>query len=201
MILERMIGLKFIERLKKRKELYALEIEGVVVEVVRKAIRRVYLRVYPPDGRVRVTVSHRVSDEALREMIQKKMEWIRRHQTRVVRSIILPMSLEDEKRHREELKVQIPQLFEKWQPIMGVKASSWGIKKMKTRWGSCNVRTGKIWINLELARKPHHCLEYIIVHELVHLLETSHNHRFKAFMDKFLPGWRSHRAELNHLKC
>jgi predicted metal-dependent hydrolase len=179
-----------------------IEIAGLVIEVVRKAIMRSYLRVYPPDGRVRITVPYLVTEGFVRKMIQAKMDWIKKHQLRLKAiDVVLPMSKEEEQRHRKELNFRILELFEKWQPIMGVKATSWGIKKMKTRWGSCNVRTGKIWINLELARKPSHCLEYIVVHELAHLLEPSHNHRFKAFMDQFLPNWRNHRAELNNKTC
>lgn len=75
----------------------------------------------------------------------------------------------------------------------------WEVKKMKTRWGTCNREAKRIWLNLELAKKPEHCLEYVIVHELVHLLERNHTDKFMAYMDKFMPLWRSHKQELNHL--
>ena len=84
-----------------------------------------------------------------------------------------------------------------WQVIMGVSASSIGVKRMRTRWGSCNTGTKKIWLNLELAKKPIECLEYVLVHELAHLLEPSHNHRFKAYMSHFLPDWQTRKALLN----
>ena len=74
--------------------------------------------------------------------------------------------------------------------------ADWGIKKMKTRWGSCNVAARRIWLNLELAKKPEPCLEYIVVHELVHLLERQHNERFAALMDRYLPDWRHRRETL-----
>lgn len=99
--------------------------------------------------------------------------------------------------YREQLKDLIPPLLEKWQAILGVQAIHWGIKKMKTKWGSCNVKAGRIWLNLELAKKPVVCLEYIVVHELVHLLERNHTERFNALMDGFLPDWTSRRALLN----
>jgi predicted metal-dependent hydrolase len=73
----------------------------------------------------------------------------------------------------------------------------WGIKKMKTKWGSCNPTAQRVWINLELAKKPELCLEYIVVHELVHLLERNHTDRFMVLMDGFMPDWRSRRALLN----
>ena len=101
--------------------------------------------------------------------------------------------------YRRQLKRQIPLLLAKWQPIIGVEANEWGVKQMKTKWGTCNIRARRIWLNLELAKKPTHCLEYIIVHELVHLLERLHNVRFRAFMDRFMPQWRSYRDELNQL--
>lgn len=99
--------------------------------------------------------------------------------------------------YRRELKDRIPPLIGKWEKIMGVEVLEFGIKQMKTRWGTCNIATQRIWINLELAKKPLYCLEYIVVHEMVHLLERNHNARFKAYMDHFLPNWRNIRAELN----
>jgi hypothetical protein len=99
--------------------------------------------------------------------------------------------------HREQLKALIPPLLEKWQPVLGVQAAAWGIKKMKTKWGSCNVDARRVWFNLELAKKPQQCLEYIVVHELVHLLERHHNERFTALMGAFMPQWRQHREMLN----
>lgn len=99
--------------------------------------------------------------------------------------------------YREQLKVLVPPLLEKWQPVIGVQVADWGIKKMKTRWGTCNIVARRIWFNLELAKKSVQCLEYIAVHELVHLLERYHNDRFRALMDQFMPQWRLHRDGLN----
>jgi predicted metal-dependent hydrolase len=99
--------------------------------------------------------------------------------------------------YREQLRTLLPTLLEKWQIALGVTASDWGIKKMKTRWGTCNIRARRVWINLELAKKPIECLEYIVVHELLHLVERRHSERFHALMDKYLPTWRSVRELLN----
>lgn len=101
--------------------------------------------------------------------------------------------------YRSELKVLIPPLIRKWEPQIEVKVESWGVKLMKTKWGSCNIAAKRIWLNLELAKKNPACLEYIVVHEMVHLLERLHNENFVAYMDKFLPNWRSIKAELNGL--
>lgn len=99
--------------------------------------------------------------------------------------------------YRQQLKELIPPLVEKWQTAVGVQADEWAIKKMKTKWGACNVEARRIWLNLELAKKPAQCLEYIIVHELLHLLERQHNDNFFALMNEYLPQWRSRRSELN----
>jgi hypothetical protein len=99
--------------------------------------------------------------------------------------------------YREQLKALIPSLLAKWQQRMGVQVADWGIKQMKTKWGACTIKARRIWMNLELAKKPVRCIEYIIVHELVHLLERHHSDRFTAYMNQFLPPWRRYRAELN----
>jgi predicted metal-dependent hydrolase len=99
--------------------------------------------------------------------------------------------------YRRLLRGQIADLLAKWQPIVGVEVTGWGIKKMKTRWGTCNDTARRIWINLELAKKSPACLEYIVVHELVHLIERRHNERFRELMDRHLPQWRMQRDELN----
>ena len=99
--------------------------------------------------------------------------------------------------YRQQLKDLIPSLLEKWECTVGIRAAEWGVKKMKTKWGSCNISARRIWLNLELAKRPVQCLEYILVHELVHILERHHSDRFKAHMDEFLPHWRVYRDELN----
>jgi hypothetical protein len=99
--------------------------------------------------------------------------------------------------YREQLRMLIPPLLEKWQTVLGVTVGGWGIKKMKTKWGSCNIDARRIWLNLELAKKPPQCLEYIVLHELLHLLQRHHNDQFTAMMDCFMPQWQLCRAELN----
>jgi len=100
---------------------------------------------------------------------------------------------------REQLKLLVPKYIAKWESKMKVTVSEFGIKKMKTKWGTCNREDKRIWINLELAKKPLECLEYIVIHEMIHLLERHHNDRFIALMDKFSPQWRHIKAELNRL--
>lgn len=99
--------------------------------------------------------------------------------------------------YREQLKTLIPPLLEKWQAVTGVSVTEWRIKKMKTKWGSCSLKAKRIWLNLELAKKPMHCQEYVLVHELLHFLERHHTGRFVSLMGKFMPQWRLYREELN----
>lgn len=226
---------------------HQIEVSGLTIDVVRKDIKNLHLAVYPPNGRVRVAVPIRTSDETVRLAVISRLGWIRRQQDalkdqerqsqremiageshfvqgrRYRLSVIeddAPASIsirhgrtlelrvrpgtEEEKRrevlqrwYRQLLREQIPGLLAKWQPIIGVQVDQCGIKRMKTRWGTCNIEAKRIWLNLELAKKPPVCLEYILVHEMVHLLERYHNERFRAHMDAFLPTWRTHRDELN----
>lgn len=101
--------------------------------------------------------------------------------------------------YRKEMKKLLPALIAKWEKIIGVQSNDWGVKQMKTKWGACNIEEKRIWLNLELAKKPPICMEYIIVHELVHLLERNHNDKFVRHMNQFMPKWRLHRDELNSL--
>ena len=224
-----------------------IEVGGLTVQIVRKAIKNLHLGVYPPQGRVRVAAPFRVTDEAIRLAVIGKLGWIkrqrarfegqpresqremvsgeshyflgRRYRLRVMHAagasgvllrnrtrmeLHVPPKATAAQRdrvlqrwYRQELKKLIPPLLEKWRTVLGVQAADWGIKKMKTKWGACNVDARRLWLNLELAKKPPQCLEYIVVHELAHLLERHHNDRFAAIMDKHLPRWRLARQELN----
>lgn len=99
--------------------------------------------------------------------------------------------------HRGQLRSVIPQLIAKWEPMIGVTVTHWSVRRMKTKWGSCNRESGHVWFNLELATKHPDCLEYITVHEMVHLIERGHGERFTRLMDKHLPDWRARRDLLN----
>lgn len=101
--------------------------------------------------------------------------------------------------YRAQLKKQIPVIITKWETVLNVKVEDWQVKQMKTKWGTCNIEAKRIWINLELVKKPLQCLEYIIVHEMIHLLERKHNGRFIAYLNKYMPRWHSYKDELNRL--
>jgi hypothetical protein len=225
---------------------HQIDVNGIIVDIVRKKIKNLHLGVYPPDGKVRVAAPLAVNDEAIRYAVIGKMGWIRQQQAkfgkqprqsrremlngeshyflgqryrlnivehpgpiRVLRNkstieLHTPSKTNAERReqalqqwYRQELKALIPSMLEKWQPLLNVQITEWGVKKMKTKWGSCNTKEGRIWLNLELIKKPIKCLEYIVIHEMVHLLEKHHNEQFKAHMDRCMPHWRLHREELN----
>ena len=126
-----------------------------------------------------------------------------KHATMVLR--VRPGADDDKKQsvmdewYRRQLKAEIPPLIVKWRRHIGVTVARFTVRKMKTKWGTCTPESKSILINLELAKKPPECLEYIVVHEMVHLLERIHNGRFIALMDQFMPKWRFHREELNRL--
>lgn len=99
--------------------------------------------------------------------------------------------------YRAELIKKVEVLMPKWEKITGLKANEWRTKYMKTRWGTCNIIAKRIWLNVQLAEKPPVCLEYVILHELAHLVEKHHNERFYAFVAKFMPDWQEIRLRLN----
>jgi predicted metal-dependent hydrolase len=143
--------------------------------------RRYRLRIVPHAGHPQVVVRgrsimelHVASDSTTEAREQVLQRWYRRR----LRELILP-------------------LLEAWQPIVGIEARAWGIRRMKTRWGTCNPTSRRITVNLELVKKPAQCVEYLVVHELAHLIAPSHNDRFIEVMDRHMPLWRMHREVLN----
>ena len=118
---------------------------------------------------------------------------VRRHTGRLRRDALM------EQWYREQLKAAVPPLLTRWQPLIGVEVKRFFVQRMKTMWGSCNHNARTIRLNTDLAKKPAECLEYIVVHELAHLVEPTHNVRFIALMDGLMPRWRSHREVLNRL--
>jgi predicted metal-dependent hydrolase len=126
-----------------------------------------------------------------------------RHSRMVLR--VRPASSEERRQevldawYRAQLKEVVPPLIAKWEPLMGVTVDRFFVRRMKTKWGSCSRRSAGIRLNTDLAKKPRECLEYIVVHEMAHLLEPTHNSRFTALMDQFMPGWRHYRELLSRL--
>jgi predicted metal-dependent hydrolase len=121
---------------------------------------------------------------------------------RTIELVVRPGSTEEQRRRvyegwqRQQLRLLAAPLFPKWEPVMGVQVAAWGIKRMKTRWGTCNPDAARIWLNLELIKQPLACIEYVVVHEMVHLLVRGHTEQFRQHMSRFLPQWRLLREEL-----
>jgi len=99
--------------------------------------------------------------------------------------------------YRDRLRERIPGLIAKWEPPIGVAVRDWRLRRMKTKWGTCNPSAGRIWLNTELAKKPPACLEYVVVHEMIHLVERNHTERFRRILDRVLPDWRQRADALN----
>ncbi|WP_227485487.1 M48 family metallopeptidase [Acidithiobacillus sp. HP-2] len=100
------------------------------------------------------------------------------------------------KYYRQALKDRIPNIVAHYEPILGVQVAEWGVKRMRTRWGTCNIRARRIWLGLELARYAEICLEYVVLHEMTHLLERLHNDRFRSILDAAMPDWRRVKNQL-----
>ena len=223
-----------------------IEVADLKVEVERKWIRNIYLRVSPTDARIRISAPMLMSERAIRQFVLAKEAWIRQRLRRVGErqsptpreflsgelhyymgqgyrlqvvhgngparveraddQIILYIREGATKEQREvamrewyraEMKALIAVLVARWEAVIGVKARRISIKLMRTIWGSCNHRTHDINFNLELMKKPLHCIEYVVVHELLHIIVRLHNDEFKALLTRYLPNWRETKRELN----
>ena len=222
-------------------------VSNLQVETIRKDIKNIHLGVYPPNGRVRISVPTKTSDETLRLFIISKIPWIRKQKQRFAnqerqtkREFVTGEShyffgrkcrldvVKTEKRptillrkkgqlelritpnatirqkerifdgfYRGELEKLIPELIKKWQDKVGVEVNEVKIKKMKTKWGTCNSKDKRIWLNLELAKKPMNCIDYVFVHELVHIIEQKHSAKFVQILESAYPKWRQSKDELN----
>jgi len=217
-----------------------IDFNGIAIDLTRKPIRTINLRIYPPDGRMKMSAPLQCPMRSITDFLNKKSQWIHHQRAKIHQQFAskeepiqsgscIPFKGEDyvlmiiehdgpchvvqreqfiycycrqepspddvlrvlDRWYRKEINSLLPHLIKHWQSIIGVHVNEWGIKKMNTRWGSCNTQAHRIWLNLNLIKKPLQCLEYVLVHELVHLLEASHNHRFYQLMDKFLPNWRA----------
>ena len=232
-------------KIKKNTDIQQIQIGNISVEITKKNIKNLHLRVSPLTGSVRISAPTRMNLETIRVFAVSKLGWIKKHQARLknrerevskefisgerhtylgqpyllnviernqppkvvlkhetIELYVRPNTgLKKRKTilddwYRQRLKELIPGLILKYEAKMKVRVSEFGVKKMKTRWGSCNVKVKRIWLNLELAKKSKECIEYIVVHEMAHLLERKHNAKFRAIMDTYLPNWRLVEVEL-----
>lgn len=224
----------------------SLAIEDVTVAVVRKRVKNVNLRVYPPEGAVVVSVPLRMPDGVVREVVAGRLPWIRRQRSRyqagtpapfleyvdgethwvfgerhvlrlvhapgrvgaaidapgVVTLRVKPFAAHAARQRvyetwlRRLLAHEVEGLLDRWAPELGVEVADWGIKRMRSRWGTCNHRVGRVWLNFELVKRPRECLEYVVVHELAHLIVPNHGRAFWHVLERHAPHWREGRDEL-----
>lgn len=177
-----------------------VDIDGIAVRISYKQVKNITLRVKPPDGRVEVSAPAYFTRPAeIAELVRERRGWIESMQERVLAS---PSSQAENaspsqvEQWRALVKACVPVLLEKWEPVLGVQAKKLAYRNMKSRWGSCQPATGRICINVRLALYPPECLEYVVVHELAHLIERGHGPRFKAILDAVMPDWRDRREKL-----
>ena len=178
-----------------KERTYRFCVEGVTVTVTKKRMKNMYLRVKKEDGSVLISAPHQMSDARIQAFARERIDWIRKYQQKYAgakekRRETASLGKAELEQQKRELKEKVEQLVAKWEPVMGVQVGGITIRRMKSRWGSCNVKTHHININLALAKKPPECLEYVVVHEMVHILEPSHNQVFWGYMTEYYPTWR-----------
>ena len=186
----------------KSVKIYHLTENGLDIQVTKKAIRNMYLRV-GADGSVRVSAPLRMPEHDIRRFIRERSDWIeakRQGKRKSPQPWDLYEGPEREEKKREcrtRLEEILPQVIRECEERVGVHAEEWRLRDMKTRWGTCNVEKRRIWLNVWLGEYPRECLEYVVTHELVHLLERGHNRIFYGYMDAFCPRWKSVKTRLN----
>lgn len=176
-----------------------IDVDGIDVLICWKKVRNITLRVKPPDGHVEVSAPFRESEEFIAGVVRERRAWINKHAQQVRGSVSARAenaSPEEIAQWRAWTEARVPTLVAKWEPALGVKAGVLAYRNMKSRWGSCQPATGRICINVRLALYPPECLEYVVVHELCHLLVSGHGPAFYALLDEHLPNWRAARALL-----
>ncbi|MCI9129424.1 MAG: M48 family metallopeptidase [Eggerthellaceae bacterium] len=171
---------------------------GMDVLLIRKRVKNVNLRVRK-DGQVSVSAPYHVPLPEIERFVASKRDWILAAKDSMANASADPLE-QASKAEREAWKqvvmAFVPPLIQKWEPVLGVKAGKLAYRNMKSRWGSCQPSTGRICINTRLALYPPECLEYVVVHELCHLLERGHGPGFYALLDAALPDWKDARARL-----
>ena len=164
-------------------------IDDLCIKFARKKIKNINIRVIN-SGEIRASAPFMISDQYILEFIKSKIPWIREKQEHFKTKNQDSWLPEDITFHKLQMQSKILLLLDKWQKIIGVSVNRCTIKLMNTRWGSCNYHKKYININLKLVHKPQECLEYVLVHELIHIIEPSHNKNFYRLLKKYMPKWQ-----------
>lgn len=178
---------------------YTLQVNGSSVHVTLKRMKSIRLHV-KPTGEVTLSAPLGTSKACLGEFVRSKADWIRAQQAKQIDSPAARAeraSREEIEQWRTVVKACVPLLVAEWERILGVRVQKLDYRNMKSRWGSCQPETGRVCINIRLALFPPECLEYVVVHELCHMLEPNHGAGFKALMTKVMPDWKQRERILN----
>ena len=181
----------------------AMNIDGLEVQVMRKPIKNMYLRVKPPSGNVVISAPKRVRDGDIAAFVRTRRAWIEANQSKIrangPQDPAQAMVWTDELRRQAAANINaaLPSLLARWEPIVGKSPTHITLRAMTSRWGSCTPRTGRIRLNLQLGLMDERFLEYVLVHELTHLWERGHGAGFQRRMSAYLPNWKQLRRELN----
>lgn len=176
-------------------------IDGLPVEVTRKRIKRINMRVKAPDGRVVVSAPYSVTDKRIIEFVRSKMDWIDTTIAKVRNRAAAhpePQDKSEKEARRKDLRKRIEARLPVIEQRTGLRSNGWTIRDMHTRWGSCNTRTHHLNFSLMLATRSDTELDYVILHELVHTVVPNHGQDFYALMDRFMPGWKTIRRNLKY---
>ncbi len=180
-------------------EAQTIQVDGLGVQLIRKRVKNVNLRVRR-DGTVAVSAPFHVPEREVAAFVRAKRAWVERARKRLAQEPADPFESATEA-DRAEWKAIVqafaPPLIQKWERILGVRAGKLAFRNMKSRWGSCQPGTGRICLNTRLALYPPACLEYVVVHELCHLIMHGHSPAFYGLLDEALPGWREARSRLS----
>ena len=176
-------------------------IDGLEVELTRKRIKRMNMRIKEPDGRIVISAPYLVPDKEVIRFVRSRRDWIDKNAARVrARSAAHPEPVDraEKERMRSYLKQRIETRLPVIEEVTGLRCSGWTVRDMHTRWGSCNTNTHHINLSLMLATRSDAELDYVILHELVHTVVPNHGPDFYALMDRFMPGWKKIRKALNY---
>ena len=222
-------------------------VNGINIDVERKAIKNLHLSVYPPDGRVHVSVPLDCPDERIKMYVLEKWVWISEKRSAIgefsrqptreyvsgeahyfkgglyrlrveegrhirhgvhVEGDYLVLTVHENSTslqrssvmsawYKEQLSPLVEEYVRKWEPILGVRLESFEVRSMSAKWGTCSKAKRRAMFNLELAKKPPVCVEYVVAHELAHLIERTHDAEFRAILDRHFPDWREIKESLN----
>lgn len=177
---------------------------GCTVRVTKKKVKNTNLRIKPEEPQViHVSIPHSMTYEAAEKLFEQPriIRWVENYQKKVSEPPAKPRMQNEEKLkyaafYRKHLQKVLPDLFRKWESRLGVHSNKVTIRDTRSQWGSCSIRTGNVSISVWLGAFPEECIEYVVVHELIHLLEAGHNARFYGILDQYYPSWRSCREQL-----